>query len=599
MKRTLSLILATLLVVATMVFTPIVSNASTVADCTKTFYAGDYNYLQQLLENANSDMTVKLRSSVICEDNTVDYNIDIKGNYTVILDFNGYSINVNSNSTKSLFTVKDGADFRLINSAEITTPEVSMNLSSYDDSSVVTVDSKRASFTNYNAHLSLNSEMGNTSCVDCDKDSQVIYVCSADNINILGGKLTNYFKNGDGIFSGSNAFVNNYVIAGNVEITAEHVPVNLNGKHLINTLKIYDAKLNRPTGADNTFPLVRFYDDSTVTFKNICGKSMTDPANIAVPSLDGSEINYTKPIAEIKNGELSFATKWDKSFTYGDILLESEHISLSESTGAFYSILSHTFETTSEAQEPDCTTDGCTEGKICTACGYEVKPVTLKAQGHTYEPEHCGSVTKIATPTSVGYFSNTCIECGYIDKTIIACPSTIKFDKKQYTYTGKAVSPKLTVYDFNGDVISPDHYKISYGKGRKNVGEYKVTVKFITPTDNDYLQKTYSGSLSGKFKIVPKSTKITKFSGKKGQIKLTWKKQSANNASGYIVKYSDNDDHTSKAKTVTVKNSKTTSYTIKKLTSTHNYLISVATYKTVNNKKYISNYSPTKYVYCP
>ncbi len=64
-----------------------------------------------------------------------------------------------------------------------------------------------------------------------------------------------------------------------------------------------------------------------------------------------------------------------------------------------------------------------------------------------------------------------------------------------YKYDGKAKKPAVTVTGSNGKVIPATFYTVTYAKGRKKVGTYKVTVK---------MKGMYSGSKTLKFKIKKK-----------------------------------------------------------------------------------------------
>ncbi len=81
---------------------------------------------------------------------------------------------------------------------------------------------------------------------------------------------------------------------------------------------------------------------------------------------------------------------------------------------------------------------------------------------------------------------------------------------------------------------------------------------------------------------------------KKGQLALKWKKVSK--ADGYQIQYSRNSKFSRGNKTVTVKGGKKTSKTISKLTGKKNYYVRVRAYKTVNGKKYYSDWSVKKQI---
>ena len=142
-----------------------------------------------------------------------------------------------------------------------------------------------------------------------------------------------------------------------------------------------------------------------------------------------------------------------------------------------------------------------------------------------------------ATPSNNGYISTECAKCGAVKtKTTIYYPKTIKLSTTSYAYNGKAVKPGVTVKDANGATLSSSNYTISYASGRKNVGKYKITLKF---------KGQYSGSKDVYFTIKPTTASTisvvlgkTKSIGAKSNQKITYSssnvKTATVNAKGVI-----------------------------------------------------------------
>ena len=170
----------------------------------------------------------------------------------------------------------------------------------------------------------------------------------------------------------------------------------------------------------------------------------------------------------------------------------------------------------------------------------------------------------------------------------VSQPKTLTLSKTSYTYDGKAKKPSVTVKDTAGKVIAASNYTVSYAKGRKNVGVYSVKVTF---------KGEYKGTLSGSFKIVPKSTSVKSAKGGKKNVTVKWKKQTKQ-PTGYQIQYSTKKKFTSGVKTVTIKKNKTTSKKIAKLKKNTKYYVRIRTYKTVkvNGKstKVYSSWSKVK-----
>lgn len=175
-----------------------------------------------------------------------------------------------------------------------------------------------------------------------------------------------------------------------------------------------------------------------------------------------------------------------------------------------------------------------------------------------------------ATLKKKGQIVEKCASCGAtISENEIARIKSVKLSKTSYTYNGKVQKPSVLVKDSAGNVISSKDYKITYQKGRKLPGWYKVTVRF---------KGNYSGSKALWFKINPKGANITEgeYNSKSITVKV---KKTDKNIDGYQVRVARNKTGT-EAK---LKNSKSNKIKVNGLMSGTNYYISVRTFK--NSKK--------------
>ncbi len=197
------------------------------------------------------------------------------------------------------------------------------------------------------------------------------------------------------------------------------------------------------------------------------------------------------------------------------------------------------------------------------------------------------SVTTKATTTKNGKIEKKCTVCGnVVSSTVIPKASSIKLSSVSYTYDGKAKTPTVTVKDSKGNtLVKNTDYTVSYASGRKNVGKYTVKITF---------KGKYSGTKTLNFKILPKSTSITKLTATKGGFNVSWKKQ-ATQTTGYDIQYSTSSNF-SNAKTLCVANKSTTSRKLTCLSKGKKYYVRVRTYKTVNGTKYASKWSSVKTV---
>ena len=164
-----------------------------------------------------------------------------------------------------------------------------------------------------------------------------------------------------------------------------------------------------------------------------------------------------------------------------------------------------------------------------------------------------------------------------------------------YTYNGKVKTPAVTakagtLLAASKRTTDSTNVNLTYSKGRKNVGIYKVTVKG---------RGNYTGTVTKTFKINPKGTSISKLTKGKKSFTVKWKKQNGKMATsritGYQYRYSTSSKMTS-AKIKTVKGYSKTSAKRTGLKAKKKYYVQVRTYKNVSGKTYYSSWSKIKSV---
>jgi len=145
--------------------------------------------------------------------------------------------------------------------------------------------------------------------------------------------------------------------------------------------------------------------------------------------------------------------------------------------------------------------------------------------------------------------------------------ANVKLSSTKVVYTGKAVSPTVTVKNAAGDILVKGiDYKVT-GVGTK-VGRHTLTITGIG---------AYNGTKKLTYTIVPKkpasaSANLSTVSGGYDDVKFTWK--ASTGATGYLVSYKKGTGSYSKAITVTGK----TSYTKKNLDDGEKYIFKVVPY---------------------
>ncbi len=162
----------------------------------------------------------------------------------------------------------------------------------------------------------------------------------------------------------------------------------------------------------------------------------------------------------------------------------------------------------------------------------------------------------------------------------------VSLSATKFVYNGKTKKPIVTAKDTHGNTLTEGKdYTVTYSKGRKKVGKYKVTVKF---------KGKYSGSKKLTFSIIPKAPTLSKLKSGSKKITVKWKKQTTE-TTGYQLQYSTS-SKMKKAKTVTVNKNTSTTKTVKDLKKGKNYYVRIRTYKTVSGKNIYSSWSQVKKV---
>ncbi len=209
----------------------------------------------------------------------------------------------------------------------------------------------------------------------------------------------------------------------------------------------------------------------------------------------------------------------------------------------------------------------------------------------TYNENGLGYITEVYN-NKVVFRARNFIEGTYLPKYDITInlnkAKKVTLSKDSYVYDGKAKKPTVSVYGFDGKLISSKNYTVTYPSGRTNVGTYKIKISFKN-------QLSGAKTVYKSFKIIPKSTSISSLkSSSKKKLTVKWNKRSTQ-TSGYQIQYSTSSKFSS-AKTSTVSSYKTISKTISNLKSGKKYYVRVRTYKTVNGTKYYSSWSSAKSV---
>ena len=157
------------------------------------------------------------------------------------------------------------------------------------------------------------------------------------------------------------------------------------------------------------------------------------------------------------------------------------------------------------------------------------------------------------------------------------------------TYTGRRITPSVTVKSEGFRLLRGTDYSIRYG-GNVNVGKGTATIVG---------KGVYTGTKTVSFEINPVGTVLKSATGVRRGFRAVWKKQSlkmkTSRITGYQLQYSTAARFKS-AKTVIVKGYGSTSKTVSGLKSGKRYYVRVRTYKMVGKTRYYSAWSKSKRV---
>lgn len=246
-----------------------------------------------------------------------------------------------------------------------------------------------------------------------------------------------------------------------------------------------------------------------------------------------------------------------------------------------------------------CTRDGRAAVTICYYCYREIEGgEILPATGHNYELEYIKEPTCVAS----GWYEYQCTNnyCVSITREMIepighnlinpvVIEPTLTSDGREVSYCTNCecdiitrIIPKLTLGDVEDTNESEKDNGIS--AGGTSTGE-EATGNPSSVQDN-LLDTNKTTKLS---KV---TLKLVKSKSKKS-VFIKWKK--VKDADGYEIQYSTK-SNIKKAKTVTIKKAKTTSKTIKKLSSKKKYYIRIRAYKNIDKGKVYGKWSSKKSV---
>ena len=183
----------------------------------------------------------------------------------------------------------------------------------------------------------------------------------------------------------------------------------------------------------------------------------------------------------------------------------------------------HTWNNGVVTQQASCEKAGVIT-YTCSVCEIQ-RTENILATGHRYQDRLTQATTK-----KQGEIWSQCSVCAKVSqKTTIARIKTIKLSKTSYTYNGKKRAPRIQVTDAKGRRISARYYTVK-GAKTKNVGSHTVKITF---------RGNYKGTVSRKYKILPRKVSITSVTAERRGFTVQYRKQSRE-CSGYQLQYARN-----------------------------------------------------------
>ena len=169
--------------------------------------------------------------------------------------------------------------------------------------------------------------------------------------------------------------------------------------------------------------------------------------------------------------------------------------------------------------------------------------------------------------------------------TLFSTTIKVKLSKSIFLYDGKEKKPTVNV-SIKGNVLSPVQYTVTYAKGRKNPGVYKVTVTLNSLSG-------YKATKTVKYSIIPLKNKLTKVSNAAGGVLVKWKKGKGN-ITGYQIQVSPVKNFSKDVKSKKIKKVGKLSTKLVTLESGKRYYVRIRTFKENASGVAYSNWSAVR-----
>lgn len=258
---------------------------------------------------------------------------------------------------------------------------------------------------------------------------------------------------------------------------------------------------------------INSYNGSNIVLSNNIAKSTAAVTNICAGGIAGEIYSVSSKVTVTKNATVSAPSGNKTGFVTGYLAMykndgqSTPSVSISNNYKTYNNFELLGYDASNNVANPVASNNTYTpvsdlyNQSFCNsklniyACAWSFSsgavPTVSVSAGHKYK-----STTQKATMKADGSVTNVCTYCNAKSVSKIYKIKTVKLSTTKYKYNKKVRTPGVTVKDSAGRTLKKNtDYTVSYAKGRKKVGTYKVKVTF---------KGKYSGSKTLTFKIVKK-----------------------------------------------------------------------------------------------
>ena len=481
MKKTISMVLALLMIFSVMFAVPFTASAAGVNAFYYTFKVDTFDRLAEAVARADGGDRILLTDDIV---EKIDYNTPIefqsfasKPGGTVVLDLDGYKLDITSDKLTNLFVLTEKTQLFVINGDPVDDSYINFN-STKGYASVFKLNNVEASLIVSDVDISLSFDT-NYQYTDGYKQTSVISCLDFYQFYLLDSKLTNYTCNGAGIKFKSNTTT-----------SYDQSSIEILNSVIKSTIYCIDYEDNSDWASmyfmysdldcdEQYYKVFDLPSDCTLTFSGITGEYADA---FKVLTVDDKK-TYTSIDPNMKL--VNFDIKCDMNFD-SQLYCDHSYSTLVNTAGGHYKYctgcgISTGYEAhngKTNAVAATCVSEGKTEGYNCS-CGYKIASTVIpKDSSKHVNTEVIRAVA--ATCTTAGNTAGTvCKDCKAIIRRVIVIPAT----NHKNAVDKEAVAPTCTEKGYTAGKFCPDcNTWISGHEEISAKGHTEVTDPAVAPT---------------------------------------------------------------------------------------------------------------------